>query len=44
MWTAVDRDGESRGRAVLVEAEEGDDPVDVDEQKRKLSLHLSGGR
>jgi hypothetical protein len=44
MWSAIDRDGESRGRAVPVEAEEGDNPVDVDEQKRKLSLHLSRGR
>jgi hypothetical protein len=44
MWNAIDRYGESKGRAGVIEAEEGDHPVHVDEQKRNLSLHLARGR
>jgi hypothetical protein len=32
MWNALDRNGESSGRAGVIEAEEGDHPVHVDEQ------------
>jgi hypothetical protein len=32
MWNAVDRDGETSGRGGVVEAEEGNDPVDVNQQ------------
>jgi hypothetical protein len=44
MRNAFDRDGEPRGRAGLVEAEEGDHPVDVDQKKRSFILHLERGR
>jgi len=44
MWTAVDRDGEPWGRAGVVEAEQGDDSVNVHEQHRGLSWHLVGAR
>jgi hypothetical protein len=44
MWTAIDRYGEPRGRAGVVEAEQGDHPVHVDEQKGNLILHLARGR
>jgi len=44
MWSAIDRYGESWGRAGVVEAEQGDHPVHVDEQKGNLILHLARGR
>jgi hypothetical protein len=44
MWSAIHADGESRGRAGVVEAEEGDDTVDIDEQHGDLILHLDGAR
>jgi hypothetical protein len=44
MRSAVDPDRASRGRAGVVEAEEGDDSVDVHEQHGSLILHLDGAR
>jgi len=44
MWVALDRDREPLGRAGVVEAEQGDHPVHVDEQKGNLILHLARGR
>jgi hypothetical protein len=44
MWSAIDADGETRGRAGVVEAEEGDDTVDVENQHGGLILHLDGAR
>ena len=32
MWSAIDQYGADNGRVGVVEAEEGDDPVDVNEQ------------
>jgi hypothetical protein len=44
MWSAIDRDGETIGRAGVVEAEEGDHAVDIDEENGSLILHLDGAR
>jgi len=44
MRNAIDRDGESSWRAGVVEAEEGDDPVDIYEQYGSLISHLGEGR
>jgi hypothetical protein len=44
MWSAIHRDGEPKGRAGVVEAEEGQHTVDVDEQNGDLILHLDGAR
>jgi hypothetical protein len=44
MRNALDRYGESRGRAGVIEPEEGDHSVHIDEKKGNLILHLAGGR
>jgi len=44
MWSAIDRYGESWGRAGVVEAEQGDHSVHVNEKYGNLIFHLARGR